>query len=331
MKTWISIAVLAILLAAFGWAVWSNLDAFSRILDFGWTGFTILTVSVFLFIFWQGLILKESVRHFDIHLKFEEWFGLIMVTFFTNYFVPFLGFGARGAYLKKVHGLSYVNYGKSLIAVLIVEWSVYALMALVALSILYLQGARWSLLLWLFMAGVVSGFFVSVIVKPSWVPSFVPLSGKLKGILADWRSYVDDRRTLSRLFFYTFLQFTGFAGAFLIAYQVLTPQVPWLASFVAAAMSDFAFLIRIAPAAAGSFEAGVYLASQTYGVDWTMSLVIATVIRLAIILVFITFGPYYFWKLIGRTGLMGGSSSDAEDSDAVEEAETTETGSNKTD
>lgn len=294
----------AALIAAFCWAVYENQSAFAQILDFGFWPFLAVLVCVFLFIFFQGLILMESVSHFGIRLGVREWFGLIMVTFFTNYFVPFLGFGVRAAYLKQVHGLSLVNYSKTLIAILIVEWTVYASMALFALLVLVGQGGDLLPFLTVFMASIVAGFFVSVLIRPEWVPSFAPMASKFRKILRDWREYVHDGKTLLRLFLYTFMQFCGFAGAFLIVYGVLAPQAPWPASFVAAAMTDFAFLIRIAPAAAGSLEAGVFLASQAFGVDWAMSLVIATVIRIAIILVFLVFGPYYLWSLVLRTGLL---------------------------
>jgi len=304
---WLTIAkwsFFAALIVAFGWAIRENQDSFARIFEFGFLPFIGVLVCIFIFIFFQGLILKESVRHFGIRLTSSEWFGLIMLTFFTNYFVPFLGFGVRAAYLKRVHSLSLVNYSKTLIAILIVEWTVYAGMALIALVILFGQGGEFHMFLTVFMATIVIGFFVTVLFRAEWIPQFVPMSGKVKQILLDWRDYVHDGRTLSLLFLHTLFQFAGFAGAFFIVYTVLAPQTPWAASFVAAAMTDFAFLIRIAPAAAGSLEAGVYLASQAFGVDWGMSLVIATVIRIAIIIVFLAFGPYFFWSLVMRRGLL---------------------------
>lgn len=300
------------LIAAFGWAVYENQDAFARIFEFGFWPFLAVLVCIFFFIFFQGLILNESVRHFRIRLGANEWFGLIMLTFFTNYFIPFLGFGVRAAYLKRVHGLTLANYSKSLIAILVVEWTVYAGMALMALLVLFGQSGYFIPLLTLFMAGIVAGFFVSVLFRAEWIPGFLPMSGKIKNFLLAWREYVHDGRTLSLLFFYTLLQFSGFAGAFLIVFSVLVPQAPWAASFVAAAMTDFAFLIRIAPAAAGSLEAGVYLASQAFDVDWAMSLVIATVIRIAIVIVFLVFGPYFFWALVMRKGLLSRSALDDE-------------------
>ncbi len=284
-------------------------ELFLQISSVGLVNFALITIGTFFFIFFQGFVLRHSVRPYGVDLKFLEHFGIIIVTFFSNYIIPFLGFGIRGVYLKKVHNLSYKNFSQSLIAVLIVEWTIFALIAIGACFWLAVNGNYVSPLIALLMLGIISGFVFVMLIRPSWIPSGLPLAGFVKSILEDWQSYTQNRRAFLFIGIYTFLEALGFVFAFVIAYKVLFPQVPVAASIVASSLSDLALIIRILPASAGSLEGALHLAMSPYDLSFGDNLSVALITRAALAIIFLPLGPIFFWWLVVKNRLKSGEPS----------------------
>ena len=307
----ISIVSLAVLVGLIGWYLSepSRRDVLlEQISSVGWGNFFLITLGTFGFIFFQGFVLKHSVSPYGVKLKFSEHFGIIIVTFFSNYIIPFLGFGVRGVYLKKKHGLKYKDFSQSLIGVLVIEWSIFALIAVVAATSLFWSGQPVSYLLVLLMVGILCGFVFLFAVRPNWVPDFLPLSKIIKGVLADWQSYTNHRKALGLVAFYTMLEAICFAFAFVIAYKALFPEVPAAASVFAASLSDLSLIIRILPASAGSLEGALQLAMLPYGLAFSDNLSVALITRAALAVIFIPLGPIFFWHLLklSNGGALGG-------------------------
>ncbi|GLQ21961.1 lysylphosphatidylglycerol synthase domain-containing protein [Algimonas porphyrae] len=273
----------------------------TNIASVGWGPFGVMVVGMFAFILFQAFVLIHSLTPFGKRVGFWEAFGIIVVTFFTNYLIPFLGFGIRGVYLKKKHDLSYADFSQSLIAILIVEWAIFASLALIAMAVLFASGHVVSPFILILMAGIVTGFFVLMAARPSWVPGFLPLSGFAKTVVGDWRQYSSHRGALLRVAFYTLLEAIGFILAFVIAYKTLFPAVPAAASVVAGALSDLALIIRILPASAGSLEGALHLSMLEYNLSFEDNLSVALVTRAALAVIFVPLGPVFLWWLLTRS------------------------------
>ncbi len=275
----------------------------AQIFSVGWKNVALITLGTFGFILFQGFVLLHSVRPYGVRLKFFEHFGIIIVTFFSNYLIPFLGFGIRGVYLKHKHGLAYKDFSQSLIAVIIIEWTIFALLALLASLWLVVHHFVVSPLIELLMLGIVAGFVLAFTMRPSWVPDFLPFSGFAKRILEDWQSYTQNRAALGWVAFFTLLEALCFAFAFVIAYLALFPTVPPAASVVAASLSDLSLIIRILPASAGSLEGALHLSMLPYGLSFGDNLSVALITRAALAVIFVPLGPLFLWLLLINSGI----------------------------
>jgi len=268
-------------------------------------------LGMFVFILFQAFVLQVSVLPFGKKIPFLEAFGIIVVTFFTNYLIPFMGFGVRGVYLKKKHDLSYKNFTQSLIAILLVEWCVFAAMGLIATLFLVSAGQDISLIITLMLIAIVCGFFVSVCIKSKYIPKILPLSKLAKQLIDDWQGYISSGfGVVRKLFIFTTFEALGFAFAFVVLYAQLFPSVPYGASVVAAALSDLALIIRILPASAGSLEGALQLAMLPYGLTFSDNLSVAFVSRAALAAVFVPLAPFFFWFLLKGKEVSLGKSSD---------------------
>ncbi len=274
-----------------------------QIASVGWKNFGLITLGTFGFILFQGFVLLHSVRPYGVKLGFFEHFGIIVVTFFSNYLIPFLGFGIRGVYLKHRHGLAYQDFSQSLLAVIIIEWTIFAIMALAASVWLALHSLAISILIVLLMAGIIAGFGFAFTMQSGWVPGFLPLSGVVKKVLADWQAYTANRAALAYVALFTFLEAMCFALAFVVAYKALFPLVPPAASIVAAALSDLSLIVRVLPASAGSLEGALHLSMLPYGLEFGDNLSIALITRAALAIIFVPLGPLFFWILLVSSGI----------------------------
>lgn len=269
----------------------------------GLANFIWVTLGMFGFILFQGFVLHHSVSPYGVKLSFIEHFGVIIVTFFANYIIPFLGFGVRGVYLKRKHDLAYKYFSQSLIGVLVIEWSIFALIAVIAAGVLYAGGHPINVLLVLLMVGILAGFILLFVIRPSYVPNALPLSGIARSVLTDWQYYINHKKALTKVTFYTFLEAICFAFAFVVAYKALFPAVPPAAGVFASSLSDLSLIIRILPASAGSLEAALQMAMSPYGLSFSDNLSIALITRAAMAVIFLPLGPFFFWWLLIKSGV----------------------------
>lgn len=110
-----------------------------------------------------------SVTMFGVRLSLSEAFMLVMAGgLFT--IVPLSGVGLRALYLKRVHGLKYVNFGMGMVANLFTGFVANGLLGLLGLWILAGQGeAKTSplllILFWGYILGPVAAFCLGLWLK----------------------------------------------------------------------------------------------------------------------------------------------------------------------
>lgn len=313
-KTIFSAVGLLVVIALLGWYVSSPSTLASLIETVSKIGvyeFALITLGAFGFILFQGFILSHSVSPYGVKLSFMEHFGIIIVTFFSNYMIPFLGFGVRGVYLHRKHKLAYKDFIQTMIGVLAIEWAVVAVMALISVSVLFAGGQAINVLLAFLMIAILAGFVFLMVIRPGWIPSILPFSGAAKALMSDWQHYASHKETLMRVMVYTVLEVVSFAFAFVVVYKTLFPQVPVAASVFASALSDLSLIIRILPASAGSLEAALQMAMSPYGLSFNDNLSVALITRAALAVIFIPLGPFFFWWLLIKSGVRDAEKRDS--------------------
>ncbi len=292
----VGIAIFIGVIAAFGYAVSRDWDRISS-LPLTPVSAAAFVLCSFVFLATQGMILREVVKPFGIALGQVEAFGILAATFFANYVLPFVGVGLRGAYLYRRHGLTVGHYLSTSVAILIVELVVYFTGAVAALVAMSLAGIAVNPLIYgLCVLGLLG--CVLVFVTPMWV---VPPQFGLRGFAVKVRAGIDsvfaDHRVLAWTVVHTVAEYLAFVGMFGVALHLLGLQVPVASWFVTASLTDLAFLFRLAPAAAGTFEAAVYYGLATYGPTLTDALIVSLIVRLALAVVFLPAGGVFFWSM----------------------------------
>jgi hypothetical protein len=302
MKKPLSLTILVVLL---GWAVWyvaGHADEFDAVGQVTVPVLLGLIAVILVYLASQAAILYLVVRHYGAKIGLSEAFGLMMVTLFTNYFFPFVGIGVRAAYLKKVHALPLGAFAAGLAATILIELMVYATGGLVGLWLLRTEGYLDLLLIFLLL-GII-GVTVACFLSPqlAWHPRG-KVSAKIARALAGWQEFARDRRAVLQVAAVTVIQFAAFAGSFWLATSVVAP-VTTAGVLLSASLTDFAYFIRIAPAAVGSFEAAIAYSGHLQGFGVADALIIAALLRGTMMVWFILFGPFFFFRLLRKNHIL---------------------------
>ncbi len=279
-----------LLLGAVIWVLWKSPQDFEALLHLTPAQiFQILFLSG-IFLFSQGMILKSVLSAFGVELKIHESFSLMIVTFFANYFLPFVGIGLRGGYLVKKHRLSLSDFALASISIVVVEVIIFGGGGLLTQALIKLQGGSFdSILAGIFAAAVMAGL----------VAAFFPLHflkiKKLEKFFRGARALRTHPRALGRAVLWTGLTYFSFAASFQIILHGLKLPDGWGLSFLIASLTDFSFFVRLAPAAAGSLEAAVYYVGQGVGLSLPQCLAVALSSRISLMIWFLTLGPIYLY------------------------------------
>lgn len=245
----------------------------------------------------QCILFKVSVRPFGVYLQPMEWVGLMMVTFFSNYFIPLAGLGGRALYLSRRHSMSLTHFSVAMGGVLVVELLVYSLAGTGGLLATGNDG--WDVMLTVMvLAGIAAAMLSTTVIPPSLVPFSGRIGDRLRLVIIGWHQMFAHRRAMAAILIWTIVQYGCFVAMFYVAFTAIGAPATWLAAIVVAALTNFAFLIRLAPAAAGSFEVAILFGAQLFDISVAQALVVAVLVRAAMIGWFILLGPWFSYKLL---------------------------------
>jgi uncharacterized membrane protein YbhN (UPF0104 family) len=293
----ISLAILATLLFVAAFYLRENRGMVLSLLDVSPIWMLSLIILRVAFLTTNGLFLREFAAKFGVRLDMKEWFGLAIVTAMGNYLSPFSGgVFARAAYLKQRHGFPYTQFVMLLSAnYLVAFWVVGVLGLFVSVGYIREIDSGWIVLLF-FLTVTLLVPLLSVF-PWSRVMGVNRVSHTLNHALDGWLAIRRDKRFLSQLLFYTFLNVAFNAFSFWAAYKALNQEVPIVAALLVSLMAVFSLLINITPAGLGIQEATIALSSSLVGIGPQEGFLVALLIRGATLVPVFGLGPVFAYIL----------------------------------
>lgn len=277
--------------------LFSHQNELSQLRGLSYGYFAILALIAFLYIHAQGLIIKVMVEVSGIRLSFRDWFGIFIVSMLGNYVLPFTGVGLRAVYLKSLN-FSYTDFAATSVAGILIELIVFAVGGCLSLIYLPAKGRSEVLLLWMLVA------FLLALVCFWFVPKLSTVKNKILNrvvLLSNrWHGIRNNRRMLTRLIALNSYLFVLNSLMFYVAILSLGLNVPFMSTFLAACLSDYAYFIRLTPAALGTFDAASVYSLAVFGLSLTQGLLIVIIVRLSLMIWVFTLGPLFAFSLSKR-------------------------------
>jgi len=281
MTTWITVHVVS---------HWEEFKIIRRL-----SAFDCIFLLCFVLIYYlvQGLLIKVSVLPFDVMLRSNESFGVLMVTLLGNYILPLTGFGFRAAYLNRVHGLEYRHFLSTTASIYVTTFTIYTAGGLGSIVSRYFHKGfqHWGLALVLAASLVVC----LVVASSSFtVPrSHHRIVARILGFLESWYKVRKNRPWVVSMFALAVVQFFLYALIFWYSFRALGLHVDFLAAWLPACLSMYALVFRVTPGAFGTYEGAVVYSAVLLGCTVPQGLLVVTVVRIVSACWIFTLGPLF--------------------------------------
>jgi uncharacterized membrane protein YbhN (UPF0104 family) len=300
-KKFLQYVILIAALILIYWYLSKNSSLFIHLQRVTLSDFLILLFLRFLLLLLNGLTLKAYAAKYMVNLHTREWVGLSFVTALGNYISPFSGgMLFRAGYLKIKHHLSLTRFTILLISnYMLFFWGV-ALTGFTSSMYLISQKVYmpWQIP---FFFGTITLFLISLKYIP--VPdlsSRLWIIKKMSEATAGLKIIIQDKKLLTRIIIYTFLNILASGLSFYVAYRSIGIDILFTQAILISIIAVFSLLLNITPANLGVHEGMVSLASSALKVGGGEGLIVALIIRAVTMILVFTFGPLFMYILSRR-------------------------------
>jgi uncharacterized membrane protein YbhN (UPF0104 family) len=252
-----------------------------------------LAITSLLSFFLQGLIFKIIVEPYHIKLSFFEWFGLGVLNYLGNMFLPFGGWGVRAWYLKKHYQFHYTNFLSVLAAVSVLEFLIFSVGGLIGLGWRYLVNGSVNLSLISLFTGVLIIALLIILSPFEFKQSSNKFFKHFFEISQSWHNLRRQKSELTKIAFLMIIYFLTNTLLFFLAFQIVGIKIPFIFAFIPNCLSDYSFVIRILPASFGFYEGAVVYSTKILNATVTQGLLVAEIVRAANFGWLIIFGPIF--------------------------------------
>jgi len=295
-----SFLLFSLLLFWIGLYVKGHLSGFQDIRSLSLKYFFILPFFYFMYFLLQGFILKTVVEPFGIRLKFNEWFGIIMITLMGNCLVPFGGFGFRATYLKRIHAFDYTHFISTLGAIYLIEFLIFTLGGFIGLGLLYFNSGIFDLPITI-LTSVVFSISATVLIFSPHLPRLKnAILQRINAVLESWRTIKMNYKLIKRLLWLTLLEFLLVSYIFYFAFHSFNFGISFVNTFLTVCLSDYSLFIRLLPASFGLYEGAIVYSSRLFNLTVAQGLLVAVANRAASLFLIFTLGPLYCFILIKK-------------------------------
>lgn len=138
-----SLLILAVFFGWVGWYLYRNADQFALIRNVSVPYLAVIYVLAGMIIAVNGLMIKYSLRVFDIEIAWPEWMSLTVVTTTANYLMPMQGgTGMRALYLKSKYRFNFASFICIFVVMYIVNIGLNCIFGLLGLAGQWLAGKQ---------------------------------------------------------------------------------------------------------------------------------------------------------------------------------------------
>jgi uncharacterized membrane protein YbhN (UPF0104 family) len=297
---------LVALVGVVAWYVRHHFNDLRSLSEFQWTYFAPLLGVHLIAVGLNGWMSRELLERLGVTLSFGQWYGLSAVNALANYLpLPQGGAVARGALLKRLHGLGYRRYAATVLFSYVMSLVLVGVAGLLALSYLRWHGGRASWLMWGVFAGLTSLCVLLAPVAANLLP------GQRLAQLAEGYKLLGTRGIIARLIAARVIMMVVNATGIWFAYRSIHHATGWVSSGVISLSAMASGVVNVTPGNAGAAEAAAWGAASGIGQDRIAAVNAALIYRLTAAAVVFTVGPLATLLLARRATALTPATSEA--------------------
>lgn len=284
-----------------GWIIYytrEHYQDFSIIHNVALLPIAILWLVILVETFVSGLFTKVVMQHFKIKLRFNEWYGLSIITRFWNTILPLRGgAGVRALYLKKMYEFPISEFFAALASLYILIFLVNSAIGIICIISLYLLSNILIYTLFLFFLSVFLLMNVFIF-SPFRIPeSRYALLSKLSKIIDAWHGIRTNYHLIKKLLWVTILNSSVGLFTVYFSYHSFGINLSIFQSLLISTLFNFTVMINITPGSLGIVESIMILTANLFGINPAESLMASALIRTVHMLLVFILGILFNYRL----------------------------------
>lgn len=283
---------------------------FARYVYFHWQDFAnlklvnplliiIIALLTLLFSFTYGVVIKYILKAFNRKLRFNEWFGLSIITGFYNIIAPVTGgLVPRAIYLKKKHRFPYPLFISSLSGIYVTHFfsgSILGLMSIFLINRAYGKFNLPILLAFLIMFLLTSSL---ILFSPKIKRTRFKILNHLISVTNGWHLISKNKKAIFvaslMAAFQTIINMLGI----LLAFNIFGINITLVQAFFLSCTGFLGGFVVTTPGIVGVSEVIAVYSSAVIGIPIVQSLAVALISRVISTATILAIGPVYSYMLI---------------------------------
>lgn len=282
-------------IALIGAYIYQHLNEFTFIKNVSYPSLCLLLTLSFIYLYLQGIIYNQALNWFEFQLKPLESFGLLLLTIFGNYVLPFSGLGFRAKYLQTKYQFEYRSFTTSLLVIFIIETLVFLLGAVIA-CLMVNQIPKF--LEYVIFLSFVGGLTIVLIKVPAFILGWAALSW-MKKFLQEWDRLWSHHLLILKIILWNTLLYLVFALMFEISLMMFHLKVALPGILLVASLSNLSFMFKLTPASIGTFDGAIIFCLNLFGINIPEGIMIAGLIRFSTLFWVLFAAPVITYMYLG--------------------------------
>lgn len=298
----VKVAITFALMMVCGWLLWRDRALLGSLSQARWEGICLVMGFMLIFLWLNGLVLNIMLEPARVRLGVQESFHLSVMTNAGNALLPLsAGVLFRAHYLKTQRGVSFGYFMGSLLGIYIVNFLLVFLIGALTLAVLYLSGGRTVVPLLVFFASAALGMG-ALLWKPE-LAALLPetLKKRARTALEGWRSLIDDRRLLLKLFVLLGANIFVAGGMAWASFFAIGSDLGLAESLVLSVTSSLGLFVKLTPGNLGVNELLFVLGGRSVGLDPGITVLATAVSRAAQYATMLLMLPLSLHALYGKS------------------------------
>jgi uncharacterized protein (TIRG00374 family) len=290
---------LAIIILLFARYIYSHWQDFAKLRIVDPFLIVIIIILTLLFSFTYGIVIKYILKAFKKRLKFNEWFGLSIITGFYNIIAPITGgLVPRAMYLKKKHHFSYHLFLSSLSGIYVTHFFAGSILGLLSIILIYQKYKKFNLLIVIVFLAMLITTSALILFSPRIKRTKFNILNHLISVTNGWHLISKNKKAIAIASSMAALQTIINMVGILLAFNIFGIHITFVQAFFLSCTGFLGGFVVTTPGIIGISEMIAVYSSAAIGIPIVQALAVALISRIISTATILTIGPAYSYHLI---------------------------------
>lgn len=298
-KKWVFASILVVLVLLFARYIYYHWQDFAQLKLVNPILIVVIAILTLIFSFTYGVVIKYILKAFNRNLRFNEWFGLSIITGFYNIIAPITGgLVPRAIYLKKRHKFPYPLFLSSLSGIYVTHFFAGSILGLLSIFLIYRSYNEFNLLIFLAFLLMFLITVSLILFSPRIKRTKLKIINHLISITNGWHLISKNKKAIAVASIMAALQTMINMTGIILAFNIFGIHITLVQAFFLSCTGFLGGFVVTTPGIIGLSEVIAVYSSAIIGIPVVQSLAVALISRIISTATILAIGPVYSYMLV---------------------------------